>query len=522
MPAAMKDRMTKAKYAIRDFVRDNKVFFLWMMLFSVVTYFRLMAEELVNCYDGIWENSYHQAGAWELSLGRWFWLYIDRLRMGVSSDPMTSLMALVSYSLGLCFFISLFEHASSFSRYLAGGLFLCSQSVLVTLSYRFMSPTFGIAFLLGMLGIWICAGTKSFPGVIAGSFCICLSMGAYQAFIGCICLTFIGWIIMKIKEGAADVISLFARGAGAILLGGIEYLAMWNLHLWVFHVKKSSYGGANGYSLLNTIERLPKRVTDVFSWFEMYYSKDIVCKNLYFGGAMLYLLFFILALVYFALDIRKVFKVKKRNGIIYLLLVAAFPLAAGSVLFVATETNLSVQMTGAYALVIPMSLLLQSAGEKQKAVQKGLKAAASLVAIIILYASFLQIQVDQKTMSETKASSMNVVMEIHERLGEEELLSEDLRYCFIGVPGGNPMYYKSKTFSKANEYTHIGWGWPDPASVTKSWNGLVKEICQININICTASEYDMLSQNEIVTNMPVFLAKDSIVRIGDIVVIKVY
>lgn len=521
MPAAMKDRVTKAKCAIRDFVRDNKAFFLWMMLFSAVIYFRLMAEELVNCYDGIWENSYHKAGAWELSLGRWFWLYIDRLRMGVSSDPMTSLMALASYSLGLIFFTSLFEHTSSFSRYLAGGLFLCSQSVLVALSYRFMSPTFGIAFLLGMLGIWICAKTKSFPGVIAGSICICLSLGAYQAFIGCICLTFIGWIIMKIKEGAANVLCLFAKGAGAILLGGIEYLAMWNLHLWFFHVEKSSYAGANGYSFLNTIERLPKRVADVFSGFELYF-KGIICKNLYFGGAMLYLLFFALALVFFAVDIWKVFKVKKRNGIIYLLLAAVFPLAAGSVLFVATETNLSVQMTGAYALVIPLLLLLQSAGEKQKAVQKGLKAAASLVAIIILYASFLQIQVDQKTMSETKASSMNVVMEIHERLGEEDLLSEDLRYCFIGIPGGSPMYYKSKTFSTANEYTHIGWGWPDPASVTKSWNGLVKEICQININICTASEYDMLSRNEIVANMPVFPAKGSIIRIEDIVVIRVY
>lgn len=201
MSAAWKDKITEIKYTVKDFVRENKTFFLWMMLFSTVIYFRLMAEELVNCYDGIWENSYHQAGAWELSLGRWFWLYIDRLRMGVSSDPMTSLMALVCYCLGLTLFVSLFEHKSSFSKYLAGGLFLCSQSVLVTLSYRFMSPTFGMAFLLGMLGIWICDRTKSFLGAAAGSVCICLSLGAYQAFIGCICLAFIGWIIMKLREG---------------------------------------------------------------------------------------------------------------------------------------------------------------------------------------------------------------------------------------------------------------------------------------------------------------------------------
>lgn len=521
MPAGWKNRIADAKCALMSFVRENKAFFLWMLLFSSVVYFRLMAEELVNCYDGIWENSYHQAGAWELSLGRWFWLYIDRLRLGVSSDPMASLMSLVSYSLGLTLFASLFGNKSSFSKYLAGGLFLCSQSVLVTLSYRYMSPTFGTAFLLGMLGIWICAKTKNFVlGMAAGSICICLSLGAYQAFIGCVCLAFAGWMIMKAKEGEANVLSLLAKGAGAIFLGGLEYLAVWNLHLWFFHVEKSSYAGADGYSLLNMLVRFPKRAIDVFSCFGLYF-KDIICKNLYFGGVWLYLLFFVLAAALLAADIWAAFKVKKLNGVISLLMAAVFPLAAGAVLLMATDTGLSVQMTGAYALVIPLLLLLQAAGERRKAPIRLLRAGASFMALVILYASFLQVQVDQKTMSETKASSMNVVREIHGRLGAEGLLSEDLEYCFIGVPAGNPMYYRSETFWEANGYAYIGGGWPDPASVTKSWKGLVREICQINMNICTAGEYDMLSQNEIVANMPLFPAEGSIVRIGDVVVIKV-
>lgn len=306
-----------------------------------------------------------------------------------------------------------------------------------------------------------------------------------------------------------------------ILLGGLEYLVMWNLHLWFFHVEKSSYAGANSYSILNTLAKLPKRVADIFSWFELYFMRGIVCKNLLFGGKALFLLFFILAAVILAADILKVFKGRKRNGVIYLLLVAVTPLAAGSVLLVATETYLSAQMSGAYALIIPLLLLLLPMGEKQATFQKILKAGASLTAIVILYASFLQIQVDQKTMSETKTSSMNVVSEIHERLGAEGLLSEELKYCFIGIPAGNPMYYRSETFWAANGYAYIGGGWPDSSSITKSWNGLVRDICQININICTAGEYDMLSQDEMVAEMPVFPAKGSMVRIGDIVVIKV-
>lgn len=295
---------------------------------------------------------------------------------------------------------------------------------------------------------------------------------------------------------------------------------MWNIHLWFFHVEKSSYAGADTYSLLNTILKLPERISAVFQCYSLYF-KDILCSTLRFGGLQLYFLFFILAAAIIAIDIWDVLKQKKVNGIIYLLLAAVIPIAAGAILLVATETHLSVQMTGSYALVIPVLILLMSAAEKKSVVSKILNIAASFVAIVILYASVLQVQVDQKTMSETRISSMNVVAEIHERLGAENLLSEDLRYCFIGTPAGNPMYYRSETFWDANGYAYIGGGWNDSDSVTKSWKGLIKDICQININICPAYEYDMLSEDENVDNMPVFPAEGSIMKIGDIVVIRV-
>lgn len=281
---------------------------------------------------------------------------------------------------------------------------------------------------------------------------------------------------MKAKEGASDVFCLLAKGVGVILLGGIEYLAMWNLHLLFFHVQKSSYAGADTYSLLNSIKRLPVRVMDVFQWFGLYF-KGIICKTVCFGGTTLYVVFFILAMVILAVDIFGVFKLKKRNGIVYLLLVLVLPLAVGAVLLVATEIYLSVQMTGAYALVIPLLLLLLPADGKRGITLKALNAAALIAAV--------------------------------------------MRYCFIGIPAGNPMYYRSETFWVANGYTYIGGGWPDSGSITKSWKGLIRDICQINMNICSANEYDMLSQDERVANMPVFPAKGSIIRIDDIVIIKV-
>lgn len=517
----LKESLTNGGRSLKSFIRENRAFFLFLMLFSAVLYFRLMAEELVNCYDGIWEGTYHLAGAWELSLGRWFWLMIDRLRLGVSCDPMTSLMALACYCLGLTFCADLLGCKDSSARWLAGALFLSSQSVLIALSYRFMSPTFGAAFLLAILGIWLCARIKSFPlGMLAGSFCICLSMGAYQAFIGCACLALIGWIIKKLKEGASNILLLLTKGVGAILLGGIEYLIVWEIGLWCFQVEKSGYAGANTYSLLNTIIKFPKRIADVYQCFGLYF-KDVICKTLYFGGTILPVILLILVAAILAADIWNVLRADKKGGIVYLLMLIAVPAAAGSVLMVATDTALSIQMTGAYALVVPIFVLLLSAAEKRTLPLKTLHLMVSITAVIFLYSQILQTQVDQKTMAETKTSSMNVVAEIHERLGAENLLSEELRYCFIGVPAGNPMYYRSETFWKANGYAYIGGSWPDSQSVVRSWNGLIRDICQINMNICSIAEYNMLCTDEKVVDMPVFPAQGSVIRIGDIVVIRV-
>ena len=47
-----------------------------------------------------------------------------------------------------------------------------------------------------------------------------------------IILALIGWIIKKLKEGASNILLLLTKGVGAILLGGIEYLIVWEIGLW--------------------------------------------------------------------------------------------------------------------------------------------------------------------------------------------------------------------------------------------------------------------------------------------------
>ena len=92
--------MSKAKVMIENLKGNLKQWlptFITCMIFSIIIYFMLLSKGLVNSDDGLWEYNYYKAGRWSLSLGRWFWLYLDRLRFGISTEPITSLLALDCY-----------------------------------------------------------------------------------------------------------------------------------------------------------------------------------------------------------------------------------------------------------------------------------------------------------------------------------------------------------------------------------------------------------------------------------------
>ena len=61
-------------------------------LFGVLVYFSMMSLDLVNSYDGIWHWSNFIAGDWEISLGRGLQRYFDKLRFGIVSTSLNTVL----------------------------------------------------------------------------------------------------------------------------------------------------------------------------------------------------------------------------------------------------------------------------------------------------------------------------------------------------------------------------------------------------------------------------------------------
>lgn len=495
--------------------------FIFYMIFSFMIYNMLLTKGLVNSDDGLWEYNYYKAGKWSLSLGRWFWLYLDRLRFGISTEPITSLLALACYSAGIVILLDLFAiKATSKIRYLVGALLLSSVSISVSLSFRFMSVDFGAAFLLAMFAAWIIIKIhRAWLAVILGGILIALSTGVYQAYIGCTCITLLGFFLFELCDDNVEtktVVRNMIKSVLAVVLGGILYFLILKIHLTVFHLNLSDYNGANSYSLMNAIQNLPFNIKYTYMVFRRYYLENYFKLNV-FREFKIYWIVFILA-IFFA--IKKLIYIAKKNiikALLFALFIVAIPIACNAVLLITTGVWVSLHMTVAMALCIPVILCVEAQDSTGK-IWSWVWKMNVLILLIMLYGNIYQLQIDQEAMWEGQKATTSIAGEIIHKLDETGNLDADLQYCVLGGPAGNELFYFSVIAEKANGYALFG-NWN--SDMRRSWQGVFRYLCGIDLEMCSSADYHAITARPEVENMPAFPKEGCIIRIDDIVVIKV-
>ena len=248
-------RKTADRFRQGNYIR----LFLINFIFMLAVYFSMYSNGLVNQWDGIWEYNYYKAGRWSISLGRWLWPFLDRIKMGLGTEPLSTISACALFALGItiAFFFIYDQKKASGKAWVYAFLFLGSASVCVSLSYRYMSATYGFAFLFSILAVFCLAEIKKpVPAVIAAGFLIAAQMGLYQAYIGCTGLLIVVWLLAQLakeKSTFKQFGALIGRTVCAVILGGGLYLVGLKVCLRFSHTAPASYKGMADYSILNTI-----------------------------------------------------------------------------------------------------------------------------------------------------------------------------------------------------------------------------------------------------------------------------
>lgn len=515
--------MGKYKNAVKE-IKGYIPVFGGSMLFAGVIYSLLMVNQLVNSLDGLWEYSYHKAGAWELSLGRWFWLYLDRLRLGISVDPLTSIMTLILFSVGIILMLDLFGIKDSGKGYLVSFTFLSNVIVCVSLSYRFMSPTFGVAFVLSILSAWFMLRLNNrWLAIGLGAVTLAFSMGAYQAYVGCACMIILGYLLYLTLSGEKSAKEIIGIGGSCILSGGLGallYLVILKIHLSFFHVAMSGYNGANTYTITNTFQSLFSSIKRTYEAFVLYFNGTVFLSNVFQEYKIYIVLLSIIVLVY-VLSVIHLSKEKIAKIIILSILLLMIPIACGAILLVATDTNLSIQMTAGWGICIPVLLCVIFKLSKKGKLQKVLNIVSILLVLVIIYGNIQQVTLDQNAMLEGKNATITMANTIINRLSDEGCLSDELEYCVIGMPAGNPTFAVSRLYGEANSYAKLGVWWTEASCIRRSWGSVFQNFCGVNMNMASQDTYNSMLSCEEVTNMPAYPEEGFIYRKDNVVVIKI-
>ncbi len=523
---------------IKDKVVDRcqiyKSIFIKLAICTVI-YGLMMSESLFNRQDGMWMGTYYYAGDWELSLGRWAWRYLDIIHCGVTSHPITTIITLMMFIIGTTLLTKLFNlEMGRIYDIIVSILFLENVAVCCSISYLYMSQTFGLAFLLAIASIYFSVykyeqirSVKAIIGYISSILAFAVFMGLYQENLGCWCLIGLSYLILITVDGSEwkDIGKNFLRLAITAIAGIIIYAVVLNVELKRYNVQMANYNGASNVSLSNIIMNLetslPKAYINLFNYLNNHAGAkwNVLPGSLNVTVSLMLLIIIVLFSFMKSRDIVRT--------VVILIATALIPVAINAVRVLIPESHFIEQQTGPSALFFPVLILLSLNIVKDCKLQRkkffrffkeGIIMAISLV---LIWGTLLQTQIDQEAIRQGTNAGRTLCNSVISKLIDMNLYSSESKYAFVGAGNYSQIIRLNEVYNKANNYAKIlGPYWGGDLD-NRTWNSLFRNVCGVNISRCDSSDYENLIQSDVVHNMPLFPDDGSIQIIDEIVVIKI-
>lgn len=491
----------------------------------------LILLRLTNDMDGMWDQDDHAAGVAELRIGRWFWPYLDRLRMNVSLDPLPAVVSLAVFACGILLLFSALRLRMTKLTYAVGFLSLLSPAVLCQLSYSYMSITFSVSFFLAVLAVWLIAreeGLASFGRIALSALAVSLMMGCYQASLGITCLSALFvFLFLLNREGSIRKVLRFAgQMFAALVLGAVLYEIFLNVHLAVLHETLSDYNGADAITFSGIVRNLPDGIRHTYSAFSFYFLQSGYRFNALeqYGWFRLLYLIPAVAVVGFIWKTAKKFHGKERGIALILLMlsVVLIPVFASPYFLLAGSSELLMQMTAGLGLVLPLTLSLftewlPGAGAGQKAIRFLIAAGIFL----FCYGAACQTAIDQYAMYMGRRASMTLAERALDRFAASGIDYTENVVMVYGTPKESPLFTATDLYSRANSYAQYGSFAPGSEGNRLCWSHFFEQQLRVKVNYAEGDTLETIYNSPEVAAMPVYPAPGSTANVWGVTVVKV-
>ena len=542
-----------------NFYNKWKKFFFINLAVSIFSYFMLISLQLLNQLDAIWHYGYGGAGNWERNLGRWVLPYLDDLRFGLLTDPFCSVLALSLFILGnIILFVIIGWEPDKFRTYAVCFIFLVSTSVGAWLSFRYTSANYAVAYMFAILAVYFCKcnikisrfeqlfGKRADVAanalvVVVASICIMLSLGSYQAFFDSTCLVMLLAFMLMLYRGndSKELFSFFVKSVISIVFGAILYFVGLKITFAKYGIEQlNSYNEGNSLGILNSFVKIPDTIGSTLYYFRKYFFDTMFRWNrLQEHGAFRILIFGLLITALIVATVR----IAKSNiiyAVLFVICALLLPVATNIVLFVATESYLSIQMTNGLAMFIAVAFVLvfeilldenviKSDSNnsivlvKTQVLRKIVSVVVVATSILVIYGNYISVQIDQEACREGTTGTVTLAREMLDSLKNLGYADKGGQVCFVGTPCGNERFMYSEIYPMANELMQFG-NWGNAASTHgQTWVGIYREYLGYFVEPCSNETYEAIIERDDVATMPMYPRAGSIKEIDGIIVIKV-
>lgn len=528
--------------------------FLILWIYTLLVQLPLLVLRLTNDLDGLWNQDDYMAGTWELSIGRWFWPFLDKIRFGISLDPLPAVFSLALYSLSFLLILRLLDLVPSGRNLLAGCLFLGSVGIVCQMSFGYMAITFAVSFFLAVLAVWVLlvpVTSSAILRILLSALCIAFMMGSYQAGIGTTALLMLFVLLYSIAAesntespkpaflpaDARERLRFFIRAFCSVALGGILYVLLLKLRLWMTGTPASDYQGFSEISPLYILAGLPNAFHHCYRTILNYfvngtYLSHALERHSWF--LLCYMPVFILVCVVFV----RIFRRKKAEALLFLAGILLIPAAANCFYLAAPETETHMQMVVSMALILPLLFCMSNyvfpSGKtalSDSAVSTGrassfwksercLKGILLLDLLFLLYGGILQCEMDQYGMYAGRRASQTLAQSILTEAGRQGYDYINGQLLIVGPPASSKTFYTAPLFERANAYAQYG-RWSNDISFSRiSWSRLYTNYLRIQVSFAQGDTEATISTLPEVAAMPAYPAAGSVQNIYGVLVVK--
>lgn len=501
-------------------IEKYKQVYIGLGIFAGLIYFPLLSNGLTNSDDGVWHTTAFTASDWERSIGRWFWIYLDKIKFGINSITLNNILSLMIMVLGLILCMECLKVEKTLFRVLGGMLFLTYPIVCDILSYSYMSTTFAMAFLLSVIAARsLLAQNNSVILGGLGSVAIACSMGCYQAYIGVTCLILLVDAIKQFcqeKEIKTTFYLLLKEGI-FIAIGGVLYYGIVKLHCKIYGVTLADYKGAGSTSIKNIVFQMPETIKVTYSTWADFFWKNSLQTNPFWYRSLSKLMLCIIS-VLLLIKVIQLFKEKMYFHICFIIgLILMLPVGCNLILLLVPGSKETILMTGAMALVFPVFLWSY---DNEKWIAKYIHAFGVLISIILIWNNILTVTNDQAVMNEGRKATYTVAEQVLNSLQQEGADLTEEKVTIVGKASSYPNFGKRGNWYWANSYAQYGQFIDSPECIRMSWDGVYWNLFGLSLQMAEDDVTSKVKETNEFKNMNVYPENGSIEKINNIWVVK--